>query len=215
MKNIAITYIDTTVYTVEIITDQDPESPREWDNLGTMICGHRNYTLGDEQITESDFDGWEDLEKSLYRDRGAALVLPLNLYDHSGITMSIGSGSGWDNGVVGFIYTTRDAIRHEYGVKRITRKILEQAERVLRGEVETYDTYLRGDVYGVIITDAAGREIENCWGFYGDAGAQQAIIDAIPDALDENVTITGRGYGGDTYDVYFDYADCKKAAGRA
>ncbi len=34
---------------LEIYHDEMPEFPREWENLGIMICGHRNYNLGDEQ----------------------------------------------------------------------------------------------------------------------------------------------------------------------
>jgi hypothetical protein len=34
-------------YKLEILNDDCPMSPREWDNLGTMICFHRGYRLGD------------------------------------------------------------------------------------------------------------------------------------------------------------------------
>lgn len=34
-------------YTIKIEQDDPMESPREWDNVGTMICFHRNYSLGD------------------------------------------------------------------------------------------------------------------------------------------------------------------------
>ena len=48
--------------------------------------------------------------------------------------------------------------------------------RRLRGEVEAFDQYLRGDVYGVIVQrvkrDEDGdevdtEELDSCWGFYG------------------------------------------------
>lgn len=32
---------------LSIYYDDYPESPREWDNLGTMVCWHRRYNLGD------------------------------------------------------------------------------------------------------------------------------------------------------------------------
>ena len=28
-------------HTIKIFHDPDPESPREWSNLGTLICWHR------------------------------------------------------------------------------------------------------------------------------------------------------------------------------
>lgn len=33
----------------KIRQDDYAESPRDWDNLGTMVCWHRRYSLGDEQ----------------------------------------------------------------------------------------------------------------------------------------------------------------------
>lgn len=39
----------TAPYRLKVVQDNDPVSPREWCNLGTMVCWHRNYTLGDEQ----------------------------------------------------------------------------------------------------------------------------------------------------------------------
>ena len=36
-------------YNIEIKQDDCDYSPREWDNLGTMVCWHSRYNLGDEQ----------------------------------------------------------------------------------------------------------------------------------------------------------------------
>lgn len=42
------------------------------------------------------------------------------------------------------------------------------AEKYLKSEVETYDQYLTGDVYGYVIEDKEGEELDSCWGFYGE-----------------------------------------------
>ena len=34
-------------YQIEIFYDECPDSPRNWDNVFTMACWHRNYNLGD------------------------------------------------------------------------------------------------------------------------------------------------------------------------
>ena len=45
----------------------------------------------------------------------------------------------------------------------------------LKDEVEVYDQYIRGDVYGFIIEDLQGNNVDSCWGFYGwEAAAEQA-----------------------------------------
>jgi len=50
----------------------------------------------------------------------------------------------------------------------------------IHGEVETYDSFLRGDVYYCVAEDAAGNEIESCGGFIGsDAAEEYALGDGF------------------------------------
>jgi len=161
-------------YTIRIEQDEDAESPRHDDNLGKMICFHKRYDLGDKhEWLSGSFSGWADMEKC-FRKMGAKIVLPLYLYDHSGLRMKVGSFQGllpqghaeFDSGMVGFIYMTKDAIKKEYGVKKISKAALAKAEQVLRGEVETYDQYLRGDVYSYTV-ESENEIVDSCSGFYG------------------------------------------------
>lgn len=66
------------------------------------------------------------------------IVLPLHLYDHSGITMSTGGFScPWDSGQVGYIYVTPKALEEEYkGSGMDPAKWAECAKGVLEGEVK-------------------------------------------------------------------------------
>ena len=52
---------------------------------------------------------------------------------------------------------------------RITSERLAMVEGWLKGEVETYDQYLTGQVYGFTISEEEGDEdeLDSCWGFYG------------------------------------------------
>jgi hypothetical protein len=160
---------------VAIHVDEDPESPRDWDNLGTMVCWHRRYNLGD-----TSFDDWDIAPHAIddpnvalryLRLMHGALVVPLGLIDHSGISMYVGGGAhahdpgGWDSGTVGFIYVTRAQIVAEYGDDSPESR--EQARACLASEVETYDQFLTGDVYGYTVEDDAGNVLDSCWGFYG------------------------------------------------
>lgn len=165
--------------TVRLEQDTDCSSPRENDNLGTMVCFHRRYTLGDEH---SYSDPQEFIESNDYKS--AVVILPLGLIDHSGISMYVGSGAhscdpgGWDSGQVGWIYVTRERARKEYGAKRITRKVREQIEKCLRAEVEEYDSYLTGDCYGYIVEDEEGNTLDSCWGFIGYKWAKEEALSA-------------------------------------
>ena len=154
--------------TVRLEQDTDAMSPRDWDNVGVMVCWHRNYRLGDKHEFTSPQDFLESDEC-----KNAALVLPLGLIDHSGISMYIGSGAhscdpgGWDSGQVGFVYVTKEKARAEYG-KRLTKKRLARLEECVRGEVKTYDDYLTGNVWGFVVEDEDGDTVDSCWGFVGD-----------------------------------------------
>ena len=148
---------------IKIYQDELPESPRNWDNLGTMVCWHRNYNLGDEQPKSSpneflpglaiDLDhtledkiehwengkGWAHLsneyDDAVKRSDGIvsnliadvldnnAVMLPLSLFDHSGITMNTtGFSCPWDSGQVGWIYISYEKIRKEYNWKNLTKQ---------------------------------------------------------------------------------------------
>ena len=97
-----------------------------------------------------------------------AIILPLYLYDHSGITMRCHPFScPWDSGQVGYIYATYEQIREEYSCKRVTKGIRERATNLLVSEVKEYDQFLTGDVYGFVVEDSEETEIDSCWGFYG------------------------------------------------
>ncbi len=163
---------------LEIFFDENPESPREYDNLGVMVCSHSQYSLGDEQI---DCSFQEYLDKNDMTQDDIAIQLPLWLYDHSGITMSCGDrvypyDDQWDSGCVGVIYATKKKLMEEYSVERISSKLIERVTGYLKNEVKTYDDYLRGNVYGYIHSKILNCDLEHehtetidsCSGFIGD-----------------------------------------------
>lgn len=165
-------------HTIRIYHDPDAESPREWSNLGTLICWHRRYRLGDSHPFDSPEAFLRDLagiseQRDLSMDRlqeraeRNAVLLPVFLYDHSGLAMNtIGFHCPWDSGLVGFVYVTLEAVRKEFGVRRVAKALREKAEDILRGEIVSYDAYLGGRVYGYVI-EQDGEEVAACWGFFG------------------------------------------------
>lgn len=174
----------TSTKKLNIIQDENPLNPRtEFDNLGVMICTHKRYTLGDEHSFDFDnYNRWDEAEKALKNEYDAAIIVPLFLYDHSGITISTSPFScRWDSGQIGFILVSKETARKEYNVKRITKKILEKIKNCIKGEVETYNQYLTGDIYGFELIDNDGKVIDSCWGFYGSDIETNGILDCIYD----------------------------------
>lgn len=100
------------------------------------------------------------------------LVIPVHAYEHGGITISAsGRRAGWDSfdsGQLGFIYVSHEDILKNYKRKNITKKLLDRAEKCLIAEVEEYDNFLTGDVWGFRIEDENGEDLDSCWGFFGD-----------------------------------------------
>ena len=131
---------------VKIFYDDNPIDPRkDCDNLGTMVCFHKRYNLGDKHnIIRDNFSGWSEMRASIEANIGPCVILPLYLYDHSGITMNTtGFSCPWDSGTVGFIYCSEASAKEE-GIDP------DKLEAYLIGEVATYDQYLRGEVYGFV-----------------------------------------------------------------
>lgn len=181
-------------YRIEIYQDDSPESPREWDNLGFMACWHRRMWLGDEpeKVQKYTPEEWfeEELGMSVYEEweenysgnmgylaylreqfEKENVVVPIYAYEHGGITISSGYRAGWDSfdsGQLGFIYVSKKKALDEWKKKKWTQKFEETIVKILEGEIETYDQYLRGEVFGYKIFDADGEELDSCWGCYGE-----------------------------------------------
>ncbi|WP_051540965.1 hypothetical protein [Ahrensia sp. 13_GOM-1096m] len=164
---------------IKIHHDPDPESPRSWDNLGTMVCGHSRYNLGDDHsfqggraflldLLDLDDEVPHNVDALLVKAEKMAVILPLYLYDHSGLAMNTtGFHCPWDSGQVGFIYATLAKIREEHNVARVSSSLREKIADQFRSEVSTYHDYLCGNVYGYTI-EKDGEPIDSCWGFLGD-----------------------------------------------
>ena len=159
-------------YTVKILQDDDPMNPRtEYDNVGHMICFHRRYNLGDKH--NMDIDELKEICK-----RKDVYSLPLYLYDHSGITMNTsGFSCPWDSGQVGRIYMTREDYLKNWNKKRVNKKHIIE---ILKAEVEEYDNYLTGEVYGYRVEDEEGSVIASCRGYNGDI--KYALEEGISEA---------------------------------
>jgi hypothetical protein len=179
MENLLVKSAKDEMFSLKVYIDEDPMNPREWDNLGTMVCWHSRYQLGDEQAV--DLNWYDSLEDWYQETIGDAIALPLYIYDHGGITMSTGGFScHWDSGQVGYIYVTKEQVRKEYGVKRISKKLRNTVIRVLEFEVKNYDDYLVGNYYGYNLSNIDDDIIDSLWGIQGD-DLEENIKEYLPE----------------------------------
>lgn len=203
-------------YIVRDITDA--LNPRkEWDNFGTMTCWSRHFLLGDEhkfpdvrsflmdiaKNLDPDFDADADHTKeylfSIFDEY--TYNLPLYLYNHSSLAISsVPFSDPWDSGQCGYIYVPKGQASSEYNHAEHSDGYSEEALRtwalsLLKAEVDTYNAYLQGDVWGVCFEtyyDARRPEDtgpvwvrfhsanklnieESVWGYYGENEALEIM----------------------------------------
>lgn len=97
-------------------------------------------------------------------------ILPLYLYNHSGISMNTtGFSCPWDSGQVGWIYAPKDKALKELGKTRISKKLKAKVYEILRSEIKSYDDFLQGNCYGYQIFDTSNILIDSCYGFLGNS----------------------------------------------
>lgn len=180
--------------------DAQHADPRDMENLAVLYCWHPDYVLGDEQFGHGDHDSMEDVIEYLRTERKAIVILPLFLLDHSGISMRsgpaidleawssadiesrgrfVGDEAGWDTTHVGYAYTTA-AIVEKLGVANEPDEI----KRQVVVEVEEYDRFLRGEVYGYVIEDDEGTHLDSCWGFLGYEYFEEEVARQVEYAKD-------------------------------
>ena len=169
----------------ETMLDDDFVNPRKsMDNLGTMVCFHSKYNLGDDH----DFDNPRELMEFIREEN--VISLPLFVLDHGNIAMRTRDykdvdPQGWDWGQTGIIYVTMKGIEEEYGNVNADPTIIDKVYEVLKAEVETYSNFISGDVYIIDIHDTEGELIESINGIIGTHNLyeakreSQAIVDNL------------------------------------
>lgn len=156
----AIEKIEHKGKTIEIHIDEDATSPRENDNLGTILYVSGHYILGDKKVSPKEIAAIEA--------RDDVIMLPVYAYIHSGIALNTtGFSSHWDSGQCGIIYADRESILKWFNAKKLTKALREKVKECLRAEIEEFGKYLGGEVYGYEIKDSAGEIVDSCWGFIG------------------------------------------------
>lgn len=179
-------------YKIRISIDEIQNNPREeFENFGTFVLAHKRYNVVNEtEIKTAEYKCWNDVKKEIIKQNGPCVVLPVYMYDHSGVALStVRTGcftDQWDSGVLGLIFVSHKTIRETYSLKRVTPQALSKSIDLLVNEVEVYGAYLNGDVYEYDILDVTGNEIEgsSCSGFYGCDYEKNGLIQTAEEFIE-------------------------------
>ena len=193
----------------ELVYDQDATSPREWDNLGTILItpNKSHWVASPDSVVDTSIpfgknphEHWENLrrEQLKLKKSDIAIAYPITKYEHGSISLSLGYKQGWDYTVSGFVYVTKETLRKEYGVNRITKSIIECAKNCLQSELDMLTAWLNGECYGWQVKEYAltddGLEWEEVgildasWGYFDKEHASGDMQDMLNHLTQPNLT---------------------------
>jgi hypothetical protein len=191
--------------TIRIVNDESPEEPDWGDEELFLVYTGRKYSFGREAPTDSEnhlkwgegkwgefgaeipdqpAQGGESEAYDLYEEwcseyDSTYLVFPYRCGDAHGPgsfciwlmdldDLRRGDPHGW-------IY-----VKNPGGPLEQLANLNFNPDKLVEGLIENYQTWANGDVWGFIIEDADGVELESCWGFYGS----DSCIEAGKEAAD-------------------------------
>ncbi len=188
--------------TIELWSDEacDFESPLAWDGcIANFVAWHRRHNLGDQEEKhgvkvvhrswgglhveidgrEYEANSWSEMNQIIRRHADVAVCYPVWMIDHSMLAFRLGESFAaedpgeWDSGIVGFLFARPEAVREQYGVKRITQQIVERVKADLQYDIKAYGNWINGWMTGYTIKDAVGNELDSIGGYYTSEEAEK------------------------------------------
>lgn len=190
--------------TIKIYQDTDARSPSEDEDTGLFLVGyHRNFSVDAPRtffklpegvkrdpadkdhvlFTKGELQNYFDVDipagdkAPIFTDYH---VFGLEAYIHSGVCLALSREGAfpdrqWDVSQLGAVLVSKK----EWRMRKSAKKAAE-------GLIRTWNDSLSGNVYGYVIEDDAGEQVESCWGFYGDYDAEcgallgaRAVVDHL------------------------------------
>ena len=153
-----------------------PENPREiFDNYWTLFCQHPRLKVGDERK----FGSFVEL-----KDYEEEETLVVDLFQHSGTALKTYRAHKRGCRKVGVAVTFKNSIVNNLGAKESNWE--EKAMEILKGELDVYNAFLKGEVYYCKLTEITTCEcckqkietfVDALGDFYGLAHLEKSLKD--------------------------------------
>ena len=150
--------MDTNEY--QIIPNEFPINPRDYDTFTTIITANRQYGGGDFScFNQAQLDqALAENNKAIEWSKRRGLYHVITAYIHSGISVRLDDYGNWpdqqwDCTRLGSIFIDPDKARHHLKVKRLTKAHLAQLAAILEGEFLEWKAWIEGDCYEVLSPD--------------------------------------------------------------
>ena len=126
----------------------------------------------------------QDFAKDVQRTarRKGLLVAPVTVYEHGLVKYELGCIAGmlaFDYSFCGFIVTSVDQVREQYGVKRITKKVMEKVEQQWCADLAELSNLANGWLHVLRLQDADGDILDEVevTDWISDDNLAQAAVD--------------------------------------
>lgn len=157
---------------IEIIPDDDPQSPKDWDNTDCfLVYDHTSFYVKVEGFEPRDiYEARKEGKTKLY---DGYWVFPVDAYIHSGVALSLANEANfpdrrWDVSTTGFALVKR---------QKGWTWTEEKARKVARSIVNEWNDYLSGNIYGWSVSKTGN----SVWGYYGDPKESGCLDEAKHD----------------------------------
>lgn len=155
--------------TVHLCYDPEPyvSNPREWDNVGQLF-GYGDFPTDDERNRVSDDYGQALREYAAEAAAEGGIVLAVRFDDYGSSGQRIHTVSSIDD--ANGLCVVPGAVIAEDWVP-IYATVSEARERALacaEAELDTFNAYLQGEVFGYVVKAPNGATLDSCWGFVGE-----------------------------------------------
>jgi hypothetical protein len=185
---------------IEIVYDEDgaANNPRDWCHGTDLALTHRRYDLPDDSGYAGNYDDLAELEAALREDHDALYVETVYGYDHSAFVLKARERTGqfadrWDSGIAGLAYVTRANWADTQGTEWTgSEDDIKRASELIKSDIDTYNSWANGEVYGYIITDPVdGETIDSCWGFVGESDYAMEEAKSVAESADHVTKCNG------------------------
>lgn len=144
--------------------DEHASSPSEWrDTSLFLVANHRQFYVpvpGEKKLPQYGNEVADRFAKTHH-------IFGLEAYIHSGVVLALrGEGNFpdrmWDVSQLGYVFVSKAEWKNKADARKAALALIEE-----------WNQYLSGDVWGYIVQDDEGNDLESCWGFYGEEAARE------------------------------------------
>lgn len=184
--NEVLRQVEDEKYRLQIFYEHEPVNPRsDGESFYTIACKQGRYSFGDLDIDQDENVGaWGTARDGEFR-QGNYFVLPVYAYVHGGVALSAVpfAGSNFDSGQIGWMYGEVSDL--ESALACSGGELSRQVKQQMLEELEAYNSYLRGEVYGFSVESV--NKCEHCGAVKYEAlyGGGNFIGSSLEDVIEQ------------------------------